>query len=99
MTPHEMVVWFCLIFAADMAAIVAWEIFQFLKYRRLDLGCDSCDEVCALRETPDKKGTWLCPKCMKLFLEEHKAEFTEEQIRKARRGYRKIKRNGKKHRR
>ena len=94
MTGHEMVVWFFLIFTADMGAIIAWEVIQFLKYRRLDLGCDSCDEVVALRETPDKK-SWLCPKCMKIFLEEHKAEFTEEQIRKARRGYRKIKRNGK----
>jgi len=92
MTAHEILVWFTLIFSADMAAIVAWEVVQHYKNRRLDLGCDSCEEVCALRQTPDKSA-WLCPKCMKAFLIEHKDRFTEEQIRKSRSGYRRIKRH------
>jgi hypothetical protein len=95
MTAHEIAIWFVLIFSADIAAIVAWESFQFFKNRRLDLGCDSCEEVCALRQTPDATA-WLCPKCMKAFLTEHKDKFTEEQIRKSRKGYRRIKRHNKK---
>ena len=91
----EAIIWVILMFITEISAIFTWETFQKLKNRRLDLGCDSCHDVCALRETPDKKGTWLCPRCMPVFLEEHKAEFTEEQIRKARRGYRKIKKNRK----
>jgi len=93
MAIHEILIWFALIFSADIGAMIAWQTWQFYKNRRLDLGCDSCDAVVALRETPDKGGTWLCPKCMNVFIEEHRSEFTDEQIRKARRGYRKIKRN------
>lgn len=62
------------------------------KKKKFDLGCDSCQEVVPLNRTPDKSG-YLCKSCMGAFLNEHAGEFSEEQITKVQKGYRRIKRS------
>ena len=85
----EYAIEFCVIFSACICAelFVIW--VQKMWDKRLDIGCDYCEEVGPLSRTPDK--IYLCRKCMPVYLNEH--PFTEEQRQKALRGFRKRQRN------
>lgn len=85
---------FIIILLAVLAAdglIIAWQNWH---NRRLDMGCDYCEELLPLNRTPDRR-FYLCRNCMNAFLTEHADVFSEAQVKKARRGYRHIKRRKK----
>ena len=82
---------FFVILAACLVAALVEDKYRAWKDKALDLGCDYCEGLRPLGRTPNKQH-WLCRKCMEAFLAEHQNEFTEEQISKARRGYRRIRR-------
>jgi hypothetical protein len=95
MNSESMLSWFLLITACDLVAgiiiFVGDKLWSYYKDRPLDINCDNCEHAVPLARTPDKK-FYLCRACMNAYLSEHAEEFTEEQILKAKRVFRKLKR-------
>ena len=78
------------------ACFIVEEYFRWKDKRKaklLDIGCDYCEEIKPLSRTPDKVA-YLCRKCIEAYFKEH-PEFTEEQIQKAKKVFRRIKRKKK----
>ena len=91
-------IWFLLIFAADITTTGVVALYKYLKNKPLDFNCDSCDEPEKLRQTPDRK-FYFCKKCMEAYLTEELQKnpeaFSEEELRRARKWYRRMKRRKK----
>jgi hypothetical protein len=60
---------------AVMIAIGLFEIlmryYDYYKNRKLDLGCNYCEEAKKTNPTPDNEYR-LCADCMKIYVEKHK---------------------------
>ena len=77
-----------------IGAFLAEAIFHKIltrKEKKLDIGCDYCEEAVPLAPTPNKI-FYLCRNCMEAYFREHEGEFTTEQIAKVKRSYRRRKR-------
>lgn len=75
MAPGEIAIWFCIVFAADMAASF---VFSLLANRKKpDIACDACGQVRFLEQSPDNK--WLCEECMAAYLLEHGEDLEVEE--------------------
>ena len=79
------------IFIACIVAEAVLEWYKARKARKLDINCDNCEEAKPLNRTPDKVA-YLCRNCMGAYFTEHQGDFTEDQVKKAQRGYRRRKR-------
>jgi hypothetical protein len=88
-----LLIWFGLILAADLAASGLWTLVSHIRNRRLDINCSNCEEPEKLSRTPDGRD-YLCKRCMTAYIEENKDKgiFTEEDSKKAMRGFRKRRR-------
>lgn len=90
MSGGEYIAWALIIFLSDLTAVIVYEGWKKWRDRRLDINCDNCEEALPLNRTPDK-AAYLCRKCMDAYFENHVGDFTDEQISKARKGYRRRK--------
>jgi hypothetical protein len=87
----EYIITFIIIYAACILAELTVIYFERRKEKKLDIGCDYCEKAVPLAPTPNKV-FYLCKQCMEAYFREHEGEFTEEQIAKVKRSYRRRKR-------
>jgi len=78
------------IFVACIFAEIVIEWWKRWRARKLDINCDNCEEAKPLNRTPDRVA-YLCRVCMGVYLVEHQGEFSDDQVNKAKRGYRRRK--------
>ena len=57
------------IFIACLAADICMRLFDKLRNKRLDIGCDYCEEARKLYKSKDKK-FWLCKDCLNQYNQE-----------------------------
>lgn len=82
MTEH--IIYILEIFFACLLAEWFFRITDKLQNRKLDIGCDYCEETKKLYRTPDRKYE-LCRNCMEAYFDEN--SFTEKQKEKIRKKY------------
>ena len=81
---------FFVVLLAIIAADYGQERFKAWRGRDLDINCDNCKGPLPLMKSPDS-AHYLCRVCMTAYLTEHASDFTEEQIKKVQRGFRRRK--------
>lgn len=63
MTLNESIIWFTIIFGADIIAMVLWE--RIKNRKRNKYLCDLCNEPARLKKVKHKS-IWVCKECMEL---------------------------------
>ena len=61
------------IFIACLLADIFMRVYDRLRNKRLDIGCDYCEEARKTYRTKDKK-FWLCKRCLEAYNRENGIE-------------------------